>query len=188
MNICCSSLLDLDVFFFSSSFVILLPETEDDSERIGIRAFSRLISRSKSKILPPFLLFSQISTSTLNCCSFPTREDAIVRRRATAVFNCRDKRLADQGRVHSRSELRSSPVEQSNLYVSISSIFSPSLTERLDTPTTYAPPPRSPMVVQTQSVRVGHHPVHCFCPYCHQQIVTRVDYVWIYFLFSSYSF
>ncbi|CAF1367913.1 unnamed protein product [Adineta steineri] len=33
-----------------------------------------------------------------------------------------------------------------------------------------------PTVIQAHAVKVGHNPVHCICPQCHQQIVTRVDY------------
>jgi hypothetical protein len=34
-------------------------------------------------------------------------------------------------------------------------------------------------IVQTRPVQVGHNPVHCICPQCHQQIITRVDHVCI---------
>ena len=34
-----------------------------------------------------------------------------------------------------------------------------------------------PTIVHAHPVQVGHNPVHCFCPQCHQQIVSRVDYV-----------
>ena len=31
--------------------------------------------------------------------------------------------------------------------------------------------------VQARSVQVGSNPIHCICPQCRQQIITRVDYV-----------
>jgi len=34
-------------------------------------------------------------------------------------------------------------------------------------------------IVQTRPIQVGHSPVRCICPQCHQQIITRVDYVCI---------
>ena len=34
-----------------------------------------------------------------------------------------------------------------------------------------------PAGVQMRAVRFGRDPVHCICPNCRQQIVTRVDYV-----------
>lgn len=36
-----------------------------------------------------------------------------------------------------------------------------------------------PTIIQTRAVQVGHNPMHCICPQCHQQIVSRVDYVCI---------
>jgi hypothetical protein len=34
-----------------------------------------------------------------------------------------------------------------------------------------------PTIIHTRSVKVGHNPLQCICPQCHQQIVTRVDHV-----------
>lgn len=34
-----------------------------------------------------------------------------------------------------------------------------------------------PTIIQTSPGYVGHNPVHCICPQCHQQIITRVEYV-----------
>ncbi len=34
-----------------------------------------------------------------------------------------------------------------------------------------------PTIIQARPISVGSNPVHCFCPQCHQQIITRVDYV-----------
>ena len=34
-----------------------------------------------------------------------------------------------------------------------------------------------PAGVQMRTVRFGRDPVHCICPNCRQQVVTRVDYV-----------
>ena len=31
--------------------------------------------------------------------------------------------------------------------------------------------------VPTHPIRIGRSPVQCICPRCHQQIITRVDYV-----------
>ncbi|CAF0866166.1 unnamed protein product [Rotaria sp. Silwood1] len=33
-----------------------------------------------------------------------------------------------------------------------------------------------PILVGTHIVQLGRNPIHCICPHCHQQIVTRVDY------------
>lgn len=34
-------------------------------------------------------------------------------------------------------------------------------------------------MIQPRPIQVGHNAVHCICPHCHQQIITRVDYVCI---------
>ncbi|CAF1338282.1 unnamed protein product [Adineta ricciae] len=34
----------------------------------------------------------------------------------------------------------------------------------------------SQTVIRPGNIQVGHNPVHCICPQCHQQIVSRVDY------------
>ncbi len=35
-----------------------------------------------------------------------------------------------------------------------------------------------PTIYQARAIQVGSHPVHCICPQCHQQIITRVDHVY----------
>ena len=50
----------------------------------------------------------------------------------------------------------------------------------LDAPTTYQPSPvmaSGATIFQARAVQVGSNPIHCICPQCHQQIITRVDYV-----------
>ncbi len=52
----------------------------------------------------------------------------------------------------------------------------------LDVQTTYQQAPAmaaGTTIIQTRPIQVGHNPVHCICPQCHQQIITRVDYVCI---------
>ncbi|CAF3610542.1 unnamed protein product [Rotaria sordida] len=33
-----------------------------------------------------------------------------------------------------------------------------------------------PILVGAHAVPLGRNPIHCICPHCHQQVVTRVDY------------
>ena len=50
----------------------------------------------------------------------------------------------------------------------------------LDAPTTYQPSTAMAsgvIVFQERPMSVGSNPIHCLCPQCHQQIITRVDYV-----------
>jgi hypothetical protein len=70
------------------------------------------------------------------------------------------------------------------MFVSFSSLFfTLSRTNHfLDGPTAYQQIPSmaaGPTIVQSRTVQVGHHAVHCICPRCHQQIVTLVNYVCI---------
>jgi hypothetical protein len=55
-------------------------------------------------------------------------------------------------------------------------------TNFLDDRTAYQQGPiilTEPTVIQTRPAYVGRNPVHCICPQCHQQIVSRVEYVCI---------
>ncbi len=52
--------------------------------------------------------------------------------------------------------------------------------ELIDGQTTYQQVPvmaPGTTIIQARPLQLGSNPIHCICPQCHQQIVTRVDHV-----------